>query len=46
MPRNGRHSDALAVAVAVAVADSAVVTLALPDILRDLHAGVGEVAGS
>ncbi len=34
----------LAVTVALVLADSAVVTLALPDILRHLHASVGQVA--
>jgi MFS family permease len=34
----------LAVTVAVVFADSAVVTLALPDILQDLHTTVGQVA--
>jgi len=34
----------LAVTVALVLADSAVVTLALPDILQHLHASVGEVA--
>ncbi len=34
----------LAVAVALVLADSAVVTLALPDILRHLHTSVGQVA--
>jgi MFS family permease len=34
----------LAVTVAMVLADSAVVTLALPDILRHLHTTVGEVA--
>src|SRR3954468_4833375 len=34
----------LAVTVALVLADSAVVTLALPDILRHLDATVGEVA--
>ena len=34
----------LAVAVALVLADSAVVTLALPDILRNLDATVGQVA--
>ena len=34
----------LSVAVAVVLGDSGVVTLALPEILRDFGAGVGEVA--
>ena len=34
----------LAVTVALVLADSAVVTLALPDILRNLHTSVGQVA--
>jgi MFS family permease len=34
----------LALTVAVVLADSAVVTLALPDILRNLHTSVGQVA--
>jgi MFS family permease len=34
----------LAVTVALVLADSAVVTLALPDILRNLDASVGQVA--
>ena len=34
----------LMVTVALVLADSAVVTLALPDILRNLHASVGQVA--
>jgi MFS family permease len=45
----GRNIDrfatrALMLAVAVVLADSAIVTLALPDILRELGAEVGEVA--
>jgi Major Facilitator Superfamily len=35
---------ALSLAVAIVLADSAIVTLALPDILREFDAGVGEVA--
>jgi predicted MFS family arabinose efflux permease len=35
---------ALSVAVAVVLGDAGVVTLALPEILRDFNAGVGEVA--
>jgi MFS family permease len=42
----GRASTvvALSVAVAVVLGDAGVVTLALPEILRDFNAGVGEVA--
>lgn len=40
----GRTVAALSVVVAVVLGDSGVVTLALPEILRDFRAGVGEVA--
>ncbi|MGA8846824.1 MAG: MFS transporter [Nocardioides sp.] len=43
MPRSG--GPLLALTVALVLADSAVVTLALPDILRELDTSVGQVAG-
>src|SRR3954452_22564594 len=42
--RNGPAVLALSLVVAVVLGDSGVVTLALPDILRDFGAEVGEVA--
>ena len=43
-PRASCRGPAAAVTVAMVLADSAVVTLALPDILRHLDASVGQVA--